>query len=494
MESLEKLRPVGRLERYSTVRHHLGFYINVAVTATYNLPGSCAQPLKNYIYKACGTVVGQHPILSAIPVNEGTNNPEFVRLPDVDLDDCVFFQQRRGPTSTSDQQESDVSSSSHEVRDCELDALLSIQHNTPFTAPSPFWRLCILTDPEVPCRFTAALIYHHAIGDGGSGKAFHSSFQNALSKAVIEPSSGVISVIQSPKIPLLPNLEAIHPMSVTIPFLAITLFKAKIWSPRDPGLWTGSKVTIPLHNKVRHLSFSQSATTKLLHLCRENGSTLTAVLETVFAGALFLHLPETFSKLHCSGALSMRRWLSAHGITDECMGVWVQDFSEEYSRNAFQEENILPWPEAKRSRQTIENVLSLQGTNAGPNLLKYVHDYEKDLFLPKIGKERASSFEISNLGVFKKIEVLSESQVESQGEEERRAGMVRVAELEVEIGRMVFSQSSNVFGSALCVSAVTGGDGCLVLALTWQNGVVEDALVKQVIRSVENKITQLENQ
>jgi hypothetical protein len=35
VENLEKLRPCGRLEKYSTARHHLGYFNNVGLTAIY---------------------------------------------------------------------------------------------------------------------------------------------------------------------------------------------------------------------------------------------------------------------------------------------------------------------------------------------------------------------------------------------------------------------------------------------------------------------------
>lgn len=444
-------------------------------------------PLKNYIYAACGALITQHPSLSAIAVGEDTNNPLFVRLPEISLDECVLFQDRRRHVPTS----SSSSTTAHDGRDVELDELLSSQHNTPFTPPAPFWRLCILTDPggENPYRFTAAFVFHHAIGDGMSGAAFHRAFYHALSQAVQQPPlndlpSDMVTV-PSPQTPLHPNVEEIHSLPVTYLHLVTVLFREKLWAaPRDPELWTGAKIITPLDTQVRSLRVSRSATRALADLCRANGTTVGAALQTLVAGALFIYLPENFTKLHCACPVSMRRWLS-HSIVpkdaavnvDDCMGVWVQDSSEDYSRDKFPSSTCLPWDEARRSRSNIEHVLSLQAKNAGVSLLRYMRDYQRELFLPKVGQERESSYEVSNLGAFR----TRRKRLEDRGQDQP------------EIGQMVFSQSGSVTGSAMSVSAITGEDGCLTLAFSRQKGVVEDDLIESVMETVREEITQLGN-
>lgn len=90
----DKLNRSGRLEQCSTARHHLKFYFNVAVAASYTLPEMFSLPVKDYIYRACEAVIKQHPTVSAIPVGEDTQEPYFVRLPEVDLDRSIIFQKR----------------------------------------------------------------------------------------------------------------------------------------------------------------------------------------------------------------------------------------------------------------------------------------------------------------------------------------------------------------------------------------------------------------
>ncbi|KIW62341.1 hypothetical protein PV04_10522 [Phialophora macrospora] len=461
----ERLRPVGRLERYSTARHDLKFYLGPAVTASYRLPKNYPLPLKEYVYKALRDVIAQHPVLSAIPVDEHTQNPYFVRLSKIDLNKCVTFTNRQHDYPWM-----------AETRDNELDELLSSQHSIPYEAPNPFWRLCVLSHPEYT---TIAFVYHHALGDGQSGIAFHRTFHKALSSAFsMSPAIPVATITPTPSTPLPPNLEALHTLPVTIWFLLKVLFQelilSKIWPTRDPGLWTGGKCTAPLRQtRVRSLNIPPLASTAFKYVCRKNETTITAALQTLIASALFAHLPDNFTRLACSGALSTRRFLQKDaGITDDVMGVFVQDMSETYNRHSFEHAPILPWSEAQRSRRNIEHTLSLKGANAGVNLLKYVNNFHEELFLSKVGQQREKSFEVSNLGLVK-------------------PGTAAAGEDEVELGRIVFTQSAGVTAAAIQVSVVTGADGCMVLGFSWQEGIVGDEFVEHVLEVVVAEIERL---
>lgn len=454
---MSRLTVSGRLEQYSTARNPLGFYYNVAVAATYTLPESSLS-IKDYVYRACEAAIFQHPILCAIPVGEDTKEPHWARLPEIDLGRSVSSQKRSHPFPGEDE------------KDDELEKLLNIQHNIAFSPPLPYWRVCLLLDAGNKRRFTAAFVFHHAVGDGTSGKAFHKSFLEGL-HAVTESSAETRQVISSPTMPLLPSIEEIHPMTLTIPYLATTLFKEKVWSWRDPGLWTGSEIRVPLETQMRHIVIPKSLATSFRHACRRNNTTITAALQTIVSRAVFTHIPDNFTQLKCNGPLSSRKFLPDI-VTDDSIGVWIQDYNEFYSRDDVMLDSF-PWSEAQRSRRTIESTLSLQGTNASPNLLRYVNDFHQELFLSKVGKQRGSSFELSNIGVFAPGLNLNDDPSKPH------------------IGRMIFSQCASVTGCAVEISVISGGDGCLVLALSWQTGVVEEGLASSVIETVEKEVHEL---
>ena len=120
-------------------------------------------------------MINRHPILSAIPIDEDSAHPYFARLPSINLEEAVTFLIRRDPLQGKNE------------ADIELDALLQNQHNLSFKArygEMPFWRLIILMNPRPMTgsgvEFTASFMFHHALGDGGSGMIFHKHFLSAL--------------------------------------------------------------------------------------------------------------------------------------------------------------------------------------------------------------------------------------------------------------------------------------------------------------------------
>ena len=96
--------------------------------------------------------------------------------------------------------------------------------------------------------------------------------------------------------------------------------------------------------------------------------------------------------------------------------------------------------------------------------MKNIPDMRK-MFLDRLGSERGSSFDVSNLG--------------GLAAEERDGWKME---------RVVFSRSAFVAGSAFSTGLVTGPDGCLVLGFVWQEGVVERGLMMGVIDTVRKEI------
>jgi len=87
----------------------------------------------------------------------------------------------------------------------------------------------------------------------------------------------------------------------------------------------------------------------------------------------------------------------------------------------------------------------------------------RSFFQGKVGKERGSCFHVSNLSVMK---------VEGKGKGQW------------EIGRVIFSRSAFVSGSAIAVGVMTGGDRCLTMGFCWQEGAVERDVVEMVVEKV----------
>lgn len=99
----------------------------------------------------------------------------------------------------------------------------------------------------------------------------------------------------------------------------------------------------------------------------------------------------------------------------------------------------------------------------------------REFFLKKIGTDRGSSFDVSNLGG------LGLGGTEMDRENENGWKM----------GRMVFSRSAFVAGSAFSTGLVTGPDGCLVFGFVWQEEVVERGLIEGVVGYVKGEIERI---
>ncbi|KAL5386477.1 hypothetical protein DPSP01_004203 [Paraphaeosphaeria sporulosa] len=464
---LQKLRPCGRFELFSTARHHLGYFKNVACAATYTVASAVKHDvLESLIWGALHKVIARHSMLSAIILNEHKQDSEvyFARLPSIDLRTCVEFLERQSKVAVGD-------------RDEELELLLQDQHRINFRediGSKPFWRLVILHHPEDQSTFTAVWFFHHALGDGGCGPIFHRTLLSALDMS--NPTDAVNPIVKIPTTAILPKFEDLHPHPISWAFFLRAILGSilpSIFAPRAPKLWTGPPVIAPTPlpgTRVQLLPISAPTTTNLLKLSRENGTTLQATLECCIATALFSVLPaEAYDKVNASGPISMRSLIRHEGqpVGDDEFILALAEYTHMHDRTSHPlSSEKFPWEEARAVRSTIQTEVSKQGADNVVSLLRYVSDIHK-YFTEKVGQERAVSFELSNLGLIKAGTGAGDGWT---------------------LGRCVFSQSPHITGPPIVCSAVTGGDGCCVLTFGWLDGVVDDEMARAVVESVEKLI------
>jgi hypothetical protein len=200
-----------------------------------------------------------------------------------------------------------------------------------------------------------------------------------------------------------------------------------------------------------------------------------SALQTILASATLANLHEKeYERVRISGPVSLRRFMQwdAGNLDKEFVDA-MTEYTYIHSRTSdLNTESSFSWDTARSVRSTIQTELDKCGNDSVTGLLRYVSNIQ-NFFTEQVGKERGTSLELSNVGVWK----TSAEQME-QG---------------WKIGRCVFSQSPNVTGAAIAVSAVTGGDGCLVLLFTWHNSTVENMFVEKVVRSVEQEVQSLLN-
>jgi hypothetical protein len=459
VKELEKLRPCGRLETYSTARHHLGYYNNVAVTATYSSPSTSNNSLESLIFSTLRQVIARHPNLSAIALDEDKSHPQvyFARLPSIDLRSCVEFRDRKGPVPTDGETDDD------------LEQVTAEQHSRNFKdnlGTKPYWRLVVLTSSNDKSTFTATWVFHHALSDGASALLFHETFLAALNSLDSTPDADPI--VTSPAAPLPPAFEDLHPLPISWPFFFNTIAKIllpSIFNKRPSGLWTGAPVPATLSPifRFRTLILPASTTARLAQLCRSEKTSVTATLQVLLAASLFTHLPsEQFSKLQISVPIAMRRFLE-DVPADQMTNALTQYEYVHHRTPTPDSQDILryfSWNESREVKAAIASTLSKRGSDNPIALLRYVsniHEYVDG----HLGKERGTSVEVSNIGVV-------------SGKKEGEWGM----------GRVTFSQCPNPIGAAVCVSVVTGGTGEMSVNFCWGEGVVEGKFVESVVESV----------
>lgn len=499
---LEKRRPLGRLEAYSAVRHHLGFYNNVGMTATYTACSAKDGSLQQKVFATLHHVIAYHSNLSAIPINEDQPYPDiyFARLPSIDLRTCVEFHTRQCPIPKGDED------------DNELDEVLRSQHDLDFKPASPHrpcWRLIITVCPQDPESFTASWIFHHALSDGASSLLFHETFLEYLNN--ISPEEDPSPIVPTPSTQdLLPPFEDLHPMSISWPFFLRAVGRSVLPSFFKPeaGLWTGERVratTGASHNTT--VALSADVTQRFASKCREQKTSVTAALSTLLAAILLRSVSseagEQEKSVRINMPIALRPVLDVeetqmvNAITDlTCTFVATGSSEVSQSETSRSEPsntrvpsitNEFNWSTARRIKSELATEVAQKGTDNPIALLKYVSDMH-EYFTSKIGKDRESTAEVSNLGVWRarREGVLDGDQKTADGAR---------TEKNWRLGRMVLSQSVHRVGAMVSLSAVTGGDGCLVLSFNWREPLdAEMGFLRDVPGLVKEGITALANE
>ncbi|RHZ63002.1 hypothetical protein CDV55_104709 [Aspergillus turcosus] len=398
VHQLEKLRSLGKLEQVSASCHHLGFFNNVGVSVQYKRSESSSPAitdLRGLIYAAAGDVIRKHRILFAIPVNEGAPDPYFASLPSIDLNRTITFLNQSQP------------------------------HNTDFKAEYgtlPFWRLIILQSPG-GTEFTASFIYHHAIGDGVSGLAFHHAFRNALEAASASSLPGYKVeniIVPDENTSVLPPLEGLHPLPIN---------PTPSHPPTTLKEWTGNPIHIPCKSRWASFYLQPSACKAFVQECKER------------------KLPRE--------------------VVDNAIGTYFDATRVQFTRTdqTPPDSNVL---DVLSGAQHVSNSINDYLGNVSPSgepytsvaVFKTIPDVSV-AFNSMLGKPRDAAFEVTNVGLF------SPATTPQTAEDARW-----------QVGNVLLSRSSAVPGAA-----VTGGNGNMALGFSWQEGVVEDGFMDNLAKT-----------
>ena len=408
------------------------------MTARYQVKYLAPDNLENVVYNILKRVVDVHPVLGITIANEFSPKPSFAQLTEIDLGRIVHFTGRT-----------------------DIRATIEDAHQNPFECGDlPLWRL-IVSRPVNEFMYVS-FFFHHGICDGTSGVAFHHAFLNALNDALetLDVHESQDTLIAVPRLELLPSLEQAHALPVSPWYVIGELIKS--WRETGRKFWTGAPIFPTPNITCLRLAFLRnSQITAITQRCRDSGVTFTALLTVLIARILAKCLPHV-SRFNCQTAMSFRRFT---GTDQKAMVCYVSSFGHRFSSSSqsnYIQCGAFSWDAVKACHHEIKAATS-NSRNHKVGLLRFVNNYE-EFFWKQVGKPRATSFEVSNVGVM--------------DAEQGRAS----------IDHMIFSQSSNVTGAALVFSIASAKGGDLVVSLTWQKGVVEEELAENVLKALEGEL------
>ncbi|TVY38079.1 putative alcohol acetyltransferase [Lachnellula subtilissima] len=458
------LRLVGNIERFSTARHNLGIYRCVANTARYSTTHDSGE-LSLAIETALVKVIVEHAALCCGIINEDKNDPAYVRLDSIDVSKCIDYRTLKT-----------LSAEEHEQ---ELTRILEQRHSELWPDPStlPPWKVIIVQSDALSSQasaFDAIFAFHHALGDGLSGVVFHRSFLHALNSSEGDKSTSRILKVPEP-ISLPPAMEKTIDFKICWYFLLVQLWKEirPRWLFPDPAPpWAAlpcSAANIQNYkSRVRIMTIEPELVPKILVASREQKATITGLLHGLIVTSLTTHVPEATS--FASGTPFSLRHLTGLSPTKE-MGVQVSAHISTYTpeiisriRSSRTPEQVTSeiWNIARNFRAAMAAELAALPNDNLVGLIPYIsgmHQY----FQSKIGKPRAETYELSNVGNMNNKEVEGKWNIE----------------------RDFFTQSGMATGSPVSFNVASVSGGPLCVTVTWLQGDIEEELVDKLAEDVK---------
>lgn len=428
-------------------------------------PSSYYQPLQQCIE--------EHPYLRVAIGNAHTDKAFYHHVLDIHLEQHVVIA---GHTTSSD----DLSG---------IQKVLAGDLDKPFPSGVPPWRITVL-----PLRTGCfiAFSYSHSIGDGWTGAVFHHSFLNAFRKCPIS-SRSVDPLVKIPPRPLPPPFDTPDRLPISwsyliAPLVAMILptFVAKLLRLRvsvsavNASTWTGSlsRFDAETHRtKVLVHEIEEPTLSSAIRAARDHDAKLTATFHGIVSRALSRAIPDPkYTNFASLTAVNMRRSI---GIPFDEMGNFVSglymihprddtsgDFSDDF------------WAAARANTHKLMAAASAL-SDQPIGLLRYLFSIRSWL-AGRIGKQRDSSYEVSNIGSFDAENNLSDN-----------------SDKTARITKMAFAQPGHVSSSIMAFNLASVKGGNLIYSVTWQQGALgideknEDSFVDSICATVRQDLESL---
>ncbi|KAJ5831834.1 hypothetical protein N7474_000145 [Penicillium riverlandense] len=481
------IRPLGHLETYHCTRQYMSLYPFAAQTCQYTSPSSMsAETCQQVIKAALVQVVLAHPALQVGIGAADTNEPCFLRLPSLDISNHLEWR--------------DLSQTPPASYDDAVVKVIEAEHTKDWqdVATRPAWKLTVVQSP-IPkdgSGFTFDFLFaaHHSVADGKSLSFFHTSLLAALDEASRNPVEVEDFVALPTTSALTPSQEDIMEFKISKSFLIKTLWGefAPSWlQGKSSALpWTGAPISLrPQPQHTRLITFPEEVVSRILEACRSHKTTITPLLQALIATSMSQRLPEeTMTRgVAAVTVIGLRPYADKskipHGIDlDRSMGDITTAYTHKISPSTVSElrdgsqdpDDSAIWALTTKLGSELKKRLAKLPEDDILGLLAWVSDWFKRAKEMQ-GKPRDATWEVSNLGSMP-----------------CRATRTGAGNDGWKLRRSIFTQSGNAIGPAFAVNVSSIAQGPLTLALTWQEGIVEGALMDGLAKDLDLWCKQLQ--
>ncbi|KAK6220596.1 Alcohol acetyltransferase [Pestalotiopsis sp. IQ-011] len=443
-------------------REYHNFYNSVVVGAIYEFPdpdfdvGSSRS-----FHGALRLCISKYPTLTHVVREQQSDAAYFELVQTINLEDHIHIVGEGEAIPQLHKDDGD-----HGTR--KIEELLPSLLNDPWPSSIPPWKITILSletsgrDDGEKIRCFIAFSFSHALGDGMGAYSFHRTFRDGLTENIGKEDCIVLATpiadfpapFDTPKtLPISWGFLLRPLIAVLLPsFLAEFLGLRPNTSNVHSGTWNGSRMFRdpgPHRTSLRLVKIEASTAKALLQVARKNGAKLTATMNQSISRALSKALSPSSATNFVSGtAVNMRR---AVGKANEEMGFFVNACYHSHDRQNWAELwTDETWAVARSLTEKLaETAVTLSDQPTG--LLRYVPSINK-WTLSKIGQERDTSFDVSNIGAF------------DPGVSRASSGN------QCGITDMIFTHSAGVTSGPLTISAASAKGSSLMIVIAWQPG------------------------
>ncbi|KAI9055356.1 hypothetical protein LZ554_000315 [Drepanopeziza brunnea f. sp. 'monogermtubi'] len=480
------VRKAGPLEVFTHLLHDLGVESNVLVACEYSHGTKTLSPAR--LFRILEQVITEIPELAVILTSQPSKNKKGnhqsweARLPFIRFRDCVEFVE-------------DLT----EDKDIALARVIESSHNRWFDTTKntkPWWRLLILNSRYV------VFVFHHSIGDGMSGYAFHRSFLAALNAdspdthedAEAAGFEGEVFQVHEPNHPPVPL--AIESIDLKLSYFRIicTFLKWQIirmlYRPKhflfsdavvDKAYPTYTKrfpVEKRTRSRVETLRIDTDTMSKCLTSCRKHKTSFTALFQTIVSATLAADVYPN-AKIGLSRmAVNIRPLMTS----DPGLDVFTNASATYYRTHrlgkyrAAAHDNAALWKLATDYKNHMHDSIYKTGAVLqGFLTCTLLGDDDEDVgAFSGLGLYLHNSFLISNIGVFKPQDGMEDG------------GWVVT---DVAFCAAAVRASMGDYGMVFMIASAKNGD-CIVTA-TWEDGVLKDEMVRSVLGAVFTRLKSL---